>query len=166
MNTISVIGTRAKSKLAIVGWIIQKLKKSEISHISFSFYSQNLDSFGYYEAKGKGVNFCGEKAFNHHNQIVYQVDFRVSDAQFYAFIKRAFELAGTKYAFLQTGWMALVLLFGAKKRFTDGINCSELIIRFSDIIGITFSDDADLSNPDSVMKEIMGAKNDIPNLTA
>lgn len=158
MNKISVIGTQSKSKLAFVAWIIQKLTKSKISHVSFCFYSQSLDAYGFYEAKGKGVNFCGEKAFLEHNKIIEKIDFEVTEHQFKMFLKKAFELAGTKYAFLQTGWMALVLLFGAKKRFTDGVNCSELIVRFSDTIEFSFSEDADLTSPESIMNELRKAK--------
>lgn len=135
MKKLTIGFSKARSKWAVISWLIRKVEGSAYSHVYVKFHSDSLERDLVYQASKTMVNFMGTEVFNEEAETVETYTLDLSDEAYKHILQYAIDNAGKPYgvkALLGMGLVKLMGLFGKKIKnpFKDGSSayvCLELV---------------------------------------
>lgn len=131
--------------------------KTDYSHVSWIFWNSDNTKPRYYESVlNGGVKFTGQRPWENRNLVVFRKDFLVTDEMYETFLDEAMDMCGVEYGMWQNLGIKLASIFAlAKNIFANGddySNCSELILKFKDKVGLHLEEDQDLVDPRDIVE--------------
>ena len=128
MKTL-IIGFSRPTTFKLLSWLIQKIEKTEYSHVYAKFYSSTINRQIIYQASGLEVNFVGSELFYKNHIAVKEFSISVSDEVYLETMRFAVDSAGMPYSIKQLFGILFYMLTG-KVPVGDGRRgyvCSELM---------------------------------------
>lgn len=154
MKTIA-IGFSKPAKTKPLSWLIQKILRTEYSHVYVRFTTNSGKNI-IYQASGLQVNFVGEALFKEHCLIVKECEIDVSDEIFQKMMDFAIDKAGYPYSIGQLFNIVIYKLTGKAKTITSGRSayiCSELVGEILKLIlGVKVDKNLDVITPSDIDK--------------
>lgn len=168
MKNIIIGFSRPKSKLAIIAHMIRLFEgKTPYSHVYLKWYSESLNRYLIYEARGNGVNFTNIKSFEEHNVIVYESSLIVNKEEKQDIMQFCIDNARTNYGYSQVLGIGLVKLLKKvgitiKNPFTSGNVCSEIAAKILTMLNIEVKEDLNLIGPRYIFEVLNGPSQNNP----
>lgn len=129
-----IIGFSKPKKFHILSWLIQKIDRTEFSHVYLKIHSKSIQRDLIYQASGLSVNFCGIRIFNDKNESIIEFIIIITPEEKIEILKLAVDLAGKPYGMKELIGIGIVRFLGLfnkkiKNPYADGSKtyiCSEL----------------------------------------
>lgn len=153
MKTVAIGFSRPKKWMPLA-WIIQKVQRTDYSHVYIKFTSDKYQRNLIYQASGLQVNFVGEAVFKDHCEIVKECVIQVSDETYTKMMTFAIDKAGYPYSIKQLFNIVLYMCTGKAHILGTGRDsyvCSELAAEMlKSILNVPISEDLDIITPKDV----------------
>lgn len=153
MKTIAIGFSRPKKWMPLA-WLIQKVEKTDYSHVYIKFTSDKYKRNLIYQASGLQVNFVGEEVFKDHCEIVKECVIQISDETYTKMMTFAIDKAGYPYSIKQLFNIVIYMVTGKAHTLSDGRSgyvCSELAGEMlRTILGVLVEEDLDIVTPKDI----------------
>lgn len=130
MKKLRIAFSKARSKLAILSYLIRLVEKVKFSHALLRWHSETLKQDLVYQASHGMSHFLSGTRFDIGAETIAEYEIELTEEQHIKVMQKCVELAGIKYGYFQLAGMAFERLTGLKHPFRDGSKtyvCSELV---------------------------------------